>query len=109
MNKYTNEYDKECYSGVTPDLPFNLLEFHQVDCFDEGDTQVALHTNLGSLTVVDRMTGFGWRDIETGYRAKNGEFWLATGNCDVRESGCETIQEAIDWVKGNANTCIGKD
>ncbi len=67
-----------------------------------------MHTNLGSLTVLDRKTGFIGepRDTETGYRSPDGKFWLASGMYDVRESGVNTIQEAIDWVKERANTCI---
>lgn len=79
--------------------------FHKVDMpWSDGNRQWALHADIGSLTVLDRMTGFGWRDIETGYRAPNGDFWLASGGCDVRESGANTIGEAIDWVKRRSNT-----
>ena len=73
----------------------------------ETDRQWALHTNLGSLTVLDRMTGFGWRDTETGYRDPDGKFWLASGMRDVRRSKAVTTQDAIDWVKRYANTCVG--
>lgn len=109
MEKYTNDYDKECYRGVEPGTPFIELEFHEVPEQMDTDKQWALHTNLGSLTVLDRMTGFGGgiRDIETGYRDPNGKFWLASCLNDVRESGATTMQEAIDWVKERANTCVG--
>jgi len=36
-----------------------------------------------------------------------GKFWLAAGSFDVRDFGAETVQEAIDLVKDNANVCIG--
>lgn len=109
MQKYTNEYGKECYSGACLESPFSPELFTEVidrGCVD-GDRQWALHTNLGSLTVLDRMTGFSWgyRDIETGYRDPSGVFWLASGQCDVRNSGAQTIGQAIEWVKRNANTC----
>jgi hypothetical protein len=57
------------------------------------------------------MTGYGYgqRDTETGYRDSDGLFWLASGCCDVRESGCKTIGEAIEWVKARANTCNPSD
>ena len=108
MEKYMNEYEKECYRGVEPGTPFDELEFHDVTkMLEENGQQVALHTNLGSLTVLNRLTGFGWRDIESGYRDTDGKFWLASGGFDVRESGAETMQQAIEWVKKNANTCVG--
>ncbi len=107
MDKYINSYGKPCYKGVTPDTRLVDLVFHTPEYVCEGHSQVALHTNLGSLTVVDKMTGYGYRDVETGYRDINGKFWLASGGCDVRHSGADTIGEAIAWVKINANTCIG--
>jgi hypothetical protein len=105
MEKYINKHGKECYRGVTPGTLMEDLEFHSVAEI-EGNIQVALHTDLGSLTVLDRMTGFGHRDVETGYRADNGDFWLASGNVDVRLSGAETSGEAIEYVKKMANTCV---
>ena len=94
---------------LTLDSPFSKEMFEEVDNTNwlRGDTQIALHTNLGSLTVLDRLTGFGWRDVETGYRDPNGEFWLASGNQDVTKSTVKTLGEAIEWVKERANTCIG--
>ena len=106
MEKYINDYGKECYRNVSESTLFCELSFHSVQEKDD-DVQVALHTNLGSLTVLDRMTGYGWRDIETGYRDTNGDFWLASGGFDVRDSGVKTIKDAIEWVKTNANTCKG--
>lgn len=105
VEKYINEYDKECYKGVVEETPFGDVDFHRVPNQLDDDKQWALHTNIGSLTVLDRMTGFGYRDIETGYRDMEGEFWLASGNNDVRHSGCNTVGEAIKWVKDRANTC----
>lgn len=109
MEKYINDYGKECYREVTPETSFSELEFHEVPNQTGTDRQWALHTNLGSLTVLDRMTGYigGIRDTETGYRDASGKFWLASCMRDVRLSGSVTIQDAIDWVKQNANTCIG--
>jgi len=107
MKKYTNESGKPAYSEVTNSTLFDTLEFHGVDMPSEDDHQVAMHTNLGSLTVLRRMTGYGFSDVETGYRDADGKFWLASGNCDVRTSNAETIGEAIEWVKRWSNTCIG--
>jgi len=107
MEKYINEFDQECYRGVEPDTLFSSLEFHEVENQLEDNIQWALHTNLGSLTVLDRMTEYGYRDTETGYRATDGPFWLATGMYDVRSSGATTVSDAIAWVKKYANTRIG--
>lgn len=62
----------------------------------------------GRITVLDRMTGYGngIRDIESGYRNKDGKFWLASGNFDVRRNVDFTVKQAIEWIKKNANTCI---
>ena len=92
MEKYTNEYGKECFRGATRDTILNRLQFHEVKGQMEEDRQWALHTNIGSLTVLDRMTGYsgydgyGVRDTESGYRAPDGKFWLASGDCDVIRS-----------------------
>lgn len=104
MKKSINKAGKECYEDATLDSEFHCGLFHEVDMKDTGDIQFALHTNLGSLTVLDRMTGFGWRDTETGYRDPLGSFWLASGMIDVRMVGCKTLGEAIEFVKKNANT-----
>ena len=107
IERYINQSDKECYKGVRQDTPLMDMDFHEPDYRFESDKQVALHTNIGSITVLDRMTGFGTRDIETGYRDNSGKFWLASGGYDVRESGVKTMREAISWIKEKANTCIG--
>lgn len=107
MEKYINDFGKECYRNVKEETPISSELFHEVLPAIGDDVQLALHTNLGSLTVIDRETGYGYglRDIETGYRDENGDFWLASGGCDVRRSGSATIGEAIAWVKRHANTC----
>lgn len=110
MEKYINEYGKECWRDVTEKTPFSKEYFHKPEYQGlEGDSSYALHTNLGSLTVVNRKTGFigSPRDTESGYRDIDGKFWLATGNVDVMESGCKTVGDAIKFVKDNSNTCIG--
>lgn len=107
MEKYINEHNKECYKGVEASSSFSGDLFHMPEYQGEDDEQYAFHSELGSLTVLDRMTGFGWRDIETGYRDPKGKFWLASGNYDVRSSGCSTVGAAIEWVKKRANNCIG--
>jgi len=112
MIKTINEFGTPYYEGVLPSTRMIDMEFTHVPetskLFEE-DKQIALHTNLGSLTVLDRMTGFGWRDVETGFRDTEGNFWLASGDCDVCLSGVLTIGAAIDWVKERANTCFPED
>ena len=111
MERYINEHGKQCWVGVTLDSPFQPDLFHEIiekndPIFSyDNNYQWAFHSDIGSLTVLDRRTGFGWRDIESGFRDKEGKFWLASGNCDVRSSECKTVGEAIEWVKSNANTC----
>ena len=111
MEKYINDWGKPCYKGATEDTPLNPDDFHMPDNQPEDGKSYALHTNLGSLTVLFRVTGFtgidGYplKDVETGFRDTDGKFWLASGNCDVRKSGCKTLGEAIAWVKSGANSC----
>jgi len=68
-------------------------------------------TDSGTFTVLDRMTGFGFRDIETGFRDPlNSElFWLVSGGFDIRDYPELTIEEAINKIKKEANTCRPKE
>ena len=109
LEKYINDYGKECYRGVKVSTPFSDLDFYQVPFgYETDDIQFALHTDIGSLTVLDRVTGFsyGVRDTETGFRDMDGNFWLASGMVDVRLSNAKTVGEAIEFVKQRANTCV---
>lgn len=113
MEKIISEKRKGSWNwvGCEPTDKFSDELFYDVDMsFSETDSQVAFHSNLGSITVLDRMTGFGMgmRDIETGYRDMDGKFWLASGGFDVRRKGCETIGDAIACIKRNANNCKGE-
>lgn len=99
-------HGQECFRGATLETTFDPELFHKIEGSDDDDNvQYALHTDIGSLTVLDRMTGFGWRDTETGFRDMDGKFWLASGGVDVTRSGAKTLGEAIEFVKRNANTC----
>ncbi len=97
----------------TPDLlgqRLGDLEFKEVPmnrAYGNEDSQWAHHADWGSITVLDRMTGFGWRDVETGFRDPDGRFWLASGNFSIRMFPELTVREAITKVKENANTCQG--
>ena len=64
--------------------------------------------NRGRITVLDRLTGYGngLRDIESGYQDADKNFWLASGGCDVRTVGNLSIDQAIEWIKEHANTCV---
>lgn len=110
MKKYINDSGSECFKGVSGDSAFDKNLFYLVpDQYNssKSDVQYAFHTNLGSLTVLDRMTGFGVRDTETGFRDNDGKCWLATGGRDVRKSGSVSINDAISWVKSNATYGTG--
>ena len=63
--------------------------------------------NVGRFTVLDRMTGFGYRDVETGFKDMEGKFWLASGGKDVRKYPDMSIEDAVAWVKNHANNCVG--
>lgn len=119
MKQTLNEYNKPFWVGASDETLFSSKYFHEVapskfeiDFAEEMgcavDVQFAFHSNLGSITVLDRMTGFGFRDTETGYRAPDGKFWLASGHFDVRNLNPETIGDAISLIKENANNCRGE-
>lgn len=110
MKRYISESGKEHWKDVRPESKFDENLFHDVDMgINVDDVQCAFHTNIGSLTVLDRLTGFGWRDTETGFCDPDGNFWLASGGYDVRSSDCDTVGDAIQWVKDRANNCKGND
>ena len=114
MDKYTNRYGNECYRNVNQASHFSPKLFHQVPGYYlDKNKCFAVFTNLGNLTVLDRLTGFlGYegpvRDIKSGFMDISGNFWLASGDQDVRESGAKTFGEAIEWIKERANTSVPK-
>jgi hypothetical protein len=88
---------------------FNADDFNTEVC-NEDDTLFAVKLSDGSrITVLDRLTGWGGglRDVETGYRGPEKQFWLASCDFDIREvaSGI-TYAQAIEMIKNNANTCV---
>jgi hypothetical protein len=83
------------------------LVFKEISMSSPDNSQFAHHGKFGSITVLDRMTGFGWRDIETGFRDPVGNFWLASGGFCIRDFPELTVSEAIAKIKENANTCKG--
>ena len=84
------------------DLEFEITEYCDVE-----DTLFSVNGDYGRITVLDRMTGFGYPDIETGFKNPEGLFWLASGYFDIRNFPDLTIEEAIEKIKKNANTCDG--
>lgn len=48
------------------------------------------------------------RDVETGFTDSEDNFWLASGEFDIREFPELTIKEAIKFIKKSANTCKGE-
>lgn len=63
----------------------------------------------GRITVVERLTGFGWWDVETGYRSPCGQFWLASGQHDIRRAlpDLDSEDAMAEWVMARANNCRG--
>ena len=103
------EKDTQLEAGLASDLNRELgsVTWKEKNTTDDGDKLYTLLLEDGArITVLDRLTGFGWRDIETGYRDKDDLFWLASGGFDIRRSEGINIAEAIDLIKANANTCI---
>ena len=113
MKKYTNAFGTELYKDVSLDSPFDSKLFHPVYGDQGRNKRFMLFTDLGSITVLDRLIGFfsyesQMRDTESGFTDVDGNFWLASGGQDVRESGAKTFGEAIEWIKQRANTSVPK-
>ena len=85
------------------------LEFKKTIQGGGEDTLFGCNTDLGRISILDRMTGWGGgiRDIETGYEDKDGKFWLASCGFDIRDFPELEIPQAIEKIKKNANTCVG--
>ena len=83
------------------------LDFKKEIKMDGEDIYYFVYTDFGRISVLDRLTGFGWRDIETGFKDLDGEFWLASGNFDIRRNSEMEIPEPIELIKKSANNCIG--
>jgi hypothetical protein len=86
------------------------FEWKKESRMDGEDVIFTAHTDAGRFTVLDRLTGWGdgcCRDIETGFKDKDGKFWLASGMFDIRSFPELQLSEAVDMVKKEANTCIG--
>lgn len=106
MQKQTSENGTVRWTGAKADTPFRPEDFSKERVI-EGDQMFGLTTDIGRLTVLNSMTGFGWRDIESGFIDTDGKFWLASGGNDVRKSGATTLGEAIAWIKERANANVG--
>lgn len=85
------------------------IEWKKESRMDGEDFIFTAHTELGRFTVLDRLTGLGdgYRDTETGFKDKEGKFWLASGMFDIRVFPELTLPEAVTFIKEEANTCIG--
>jgi len=107
MERQTHpESGRQFWVDATVNTHFDPALFEPIPDQFGTDRQWALHTDIGSLTVLDRMNGFGFRETETGFRAPDGAWWLASGNHDVRLSGALTLGEAIEWVKRNSECSL---
>lgn len=87
----------------------NRVSFSSEKMLDGDTVHRHYQPDGGRISVVDRMTGFGWRDVETGYRCPSGQFWLASGGYDIRNYLHELYsdEEMAQWVIERANTCTG--
>ena len=89
------------------------LTFKETKINDE-NTIYSVFVGNQRFTVLDRMTGFGWRGIETGYcdnylaPLETPNMWIATG-FDIRNYPDATLEEAVQLIKKNANVCRGED
>jgi len=64
--------------------------------------------SIGTISVVNRMTGFSeyGRDTETGFTDIDGAFWLVSyQHFDIREYADMPIVKAIQLIKKRSNTC----
>lgn len=102
---------------------FKVYQVWEEGEYDEQTSWALDAGHHGRISIVDRRTGFGHRDIETGFRdtwAMNARgkgnygknFWLASGQFDIRHyvpvDGL-SFDEAVEQIKLYANTCIGKE
>ncbi len=92
------------------------LDWQSDDVADNGEreTTVWRHRlmNGGAITVVHRLTGYGYGvwDTETGYRSPCGKFWLASGDWDIREHlhRFDSEEAMISWIIERSNNCRGE-
>jgi hypothetical protein len=82
---------------------------HKTICGGEDHLFSANVDGVGRLSVLDRLTGYGWcaRDTETSFRDTGDKFWLVSGMFDIRNYPDLTIEEAVAKVKQWANNCTG--
>lgn len=114
MKQIINDYGKPFHIEMDGNEELTKDLFHYPKYQGDGEYRhewnVAFHSELGSITVLHRMTGYGYReyDTETGYRDQDGNFWLASGGYNAMEE-CDGMKiiDVIGWVKKNANTCTG--
>lgn len=70
-----------------------------------GNTLYSCTVELGRITVLDRLTGYGngtIRDIETGFKDLQGGWWCRPGNFDIRTFPELELEEAIRLIKEDA-------
>lgn len=77
-------------------------------CRDEDTLYTHNQPDGGRITVLNRSTGYGFRDVETGYKSPCGKFWLASGGVDIREALHELASDddMAAWVIERANNCV---
>lgn len=78
------------------------LKFDKTALFDPS----VLHssqTSLGIITVLDRLKVVDYQCIETRFLDNEGDWWVTSGNFDIRTYPDLTIEEAIELIKRRAN------
>ncbi|MDA5482155.1 hypothetical protein PGS49_16030 [Yersinia intermedia] len=100
---------------------FRTVEQRPFDSWSEPDILFIFNAgHYGRITILNRMTGYGYRDTETGFcewssphRFTHRDFWLASNGFDIRETinfNDEMLWDSIvRFIKLNANTVIGID
>lgn len=81
----------------------NISEIEWTEKDTHGDILRAFHFDLGRITVLDRMTGFGYRETETAFTPKSSAlFYLAQG-FDIREYPEMSLVDAVELIKEKAS------
>jgi len=72
---------------------------------DDVYTFFVCFTDLGKITVLDKEAGLiiEGKEIETSYKDKQDNFWLAPPPFDIRDFPELTIAEAVEKIKTRAN------
>lgn len=76
------------------------LEWSRKDLI-ENDTLWTAHTEFGRFTVLNRMTGYGYRDTETMFLPSKGALFNLAQGFDIRNFPDLNLEDAIEEIKRN--------